>query len=653
VPLVLIVALLSVCVAVVLAGYAWHAYKGKRKIVQPKSNVLRQVVEQPTGEREPSSQSEELELASVGSKSTRDASEAHPIHIAASFSPVEPSVETVFAPCAPEPLPQIAEIATNLIAVEEPNGTDLTIGGEPEQVATKMQDHPLVEGTVPQDEEDFDSETASEPTEIYKPSSKKTQTGQPNTRRISPEKRGGRMRGWAEGRTRGQTRKSLLRTPRPEIVCWKRDREWILAVEIPEVVTTVSVLQNGMPIREDELEKGCWQLAEDHGEVTFTGEDERTDHFGIEVGDESCLVFKLSGLERNRGRRVKNPTKGSFLVIAPTDWERDESESGPAPARPEYVCLEGYRAHFFNLEGGSEQRIALRDSIGRSHMIGSNEVCFQLVGKELSDASEVAGSLFGCLPPRIRINNGNWESVETIVLGEEGRGRGRWRSGFQPDPTLTEQDIAAEIADRGTGWYFVRFYDSQDDFIDSLDFRFCPGLQRIAIPRSDPLPSPEGHRELIVEFQHDSHCRVHDNALSPAQVERSEGRTILKIPPEQKADRTHWFVGDGRTHVTVTILAERVWWGLGRVNELPTQWSDSCLFLPRDSFAATSEDAVWIRLPKPRWIDRLLVGFQQSKWREYMPKVEENTVVIAFVTSRIHRNLLIARKTMFLESGQS
>jgi len=368
-PLVLTVALLSACVALALAGYAWHAYKAKRKIAKPKPTILRQVVGQPTGKPERSSQNEVLELASVGSTSTTSnaAPEGHRIHIA-TFTPIESSVETAFVACPPESLPKLAETETNLIAVEERNGADLTVKEEPKKAA-KMQDQPVAESPTPQDEEECDSETASVPNEISKHSLKKAQTGPPNTRRINPEKRGGRFRGRAEGQTQRQTRKSLLRTPRPEIVCWKRDREWILAVEIPEVVTTQSVLQNGMPIREDELEKGCWLLAEHRGIVTFSGEDERTEHFGIEVGDESCLVFKLSGLERDRGRRVKNPTKGSFLVIAPTDWERDESESGPAPARPEYVCLEAYRAHFFNIEFGSGQRIAFRDSTGRSHVI--------------------------------------------------------------------------------------------------------------------------------------------------------------------------------------------------------------------------------------------------------------------------------------------
>jgi len=142
-PLVLIVALLSVCVAFVLAGYAWNAYKAKHKKVQRKPTVLRQVVGQPNGEPEPSSQNEVLELASVGSKSTGGASEAHGIHIATSFPSIEASVETALAPCAPESLPRIAETTTNLVEIDGLNGPDLIVGE-----AAKMEHQPVVDTSL-------------------------------------------------------------------------------------------------------------------------------------------------------------------------------------------------------------------------------------------------------------------------------------------------------------------------------------------------------------------------------------------------------------------------------------------------------------------------------------------------------------------------
>jgi len=46
-----------------------------------------------------------------------------------------------------------------------------------------------------------------------------------------------------------------------------------------------------------------------HGEVNvFTGEDEDMNHFNIKLGDENCLVFKLSGKERNQGRHPERAT---------------------------------------------------------------------------------------------------------------------------------------------------------------------------------------------------------------------------------------------------------------------------------------------------------------------------------------------------------
>jgi len=57
--------------------------------------------------------------------------------------------------------------------------------------------------------------------------------GQPiagrEVQRRSPDKRGGRPRGRMEAAQR-----KTQRPPRPEIVCWKRARQWVLGLELPE-----------------------------------------------------------------------------------------------------------------------------------------------------------------------------------------------------------------------------------------------------------------------------------------------------------------------------------------------------------------------------------------------------------------------------------
>lgn len=80
-------------------------------------------------------------------------------------------------------------------------------------------------------------------------------------RGVSPGNRGGRPRTAAPEGEGGKAGGSRWRFQKPEVVCWNKSREWILAVELPnelEEAEGVSVSHNGMVLSEDELERGCW-----------------------------------------------------------------------------------------------------------------------------------------------------------------------------------------------------------------------------------------------------------------------------------------------------------------------------------------------------------------------------------------------------------
>lgn len=276
--------------------------------------------------------------------------------------------------------------------------------------------------------------------------------------------------------------------------------------------------------------------------------------------------------------------------------------------------------------------IAFRDRTGCSVVIGSCEPRFQLVGQELCDAAENVGPLFGGSPPRIMVADGNWQDVGTIVVGTEGSDREPWRTAFKPSTDMVEQDMPTDIACRKAGWYFVRLYDLQDELIDSLDFRFGAGLRRITVQESNPFPSPTGYGVITIEFQHDTDWWVRYDPRVPehVKIERADGKTLSTIPPLQDCDRTRWLVGpNGGPQVEVTELVERIWWAASNVNAPPANWLAICLSLLPENFTATSDKAIWLRLPKPRWTNCVFVGFQPGKWREYVPKVAESTMTIA------------------------
>ncbi len=280
------------------------------------------------------------------------------------------------------------------------------------------------------------------------------------------------------------TQGAKQRRPKPEIICWKKERQWIPAVEVPEELfesPNLAVLQNGLPpLTQDESREGCWHLKEAYGQVVVQWkEDEVAREIKIALGEESYLLFKLSGQDQNQGRRVKSPSSGSYLVMVPDNWESDDTLSGRPPAKPESVLLIGYQAHFFELEKDGDGKIAFRTPTGKSFVIESKAPQFELVGTRLNEASGDRGPLFGERSPQIRaLDDQTWKDVGTIVVGEEGSGKGRWRKPFSPIPGGTQQDLPSEVAARKGGWYFLRFYDTNDDLIESLDFRFMSQFKR-------------------------------------------------------------------------------------------------------------------------------------------------------------------------------
>jgi len=474
-------------------------------------------------------------------------------------------------------------------------------------------------------------------------------------RKPDPEQRGGRPRKATQGHGKQQKQETKPRRPKPEVVSWKRERHWILALEIPDEFlgkSALSVLQNGSPLTQDETEEWSWRLKDAFGQVDVCwnegGSDEKIE---IALGQNGYLLLKLSSLDR--GRCVKNPSFGSYLVVVPESLERDETLSGPPPAAPEPTSIPGYRGHYFDLERGNSNPIAFHGQADTRLLVNPNMPRFELVGSRFNDASEEMGPLFGDRPPQIRdLDQEAWKDVETIVVGEEGPGKGKWRLGFSPVLGLIEQDIPSELTARKGGWYFLRFYDGNYDLLESLDFRFVGSLKGIKVHQSSAVPLEGRHTAVSVEFFHESDCRIQpaDDLAGSVLIERKDSETILTIPPDPTTDKTRWPVcSQNSPPAEVMILVERIWWALGEENEIPSEWRDTCFTLSRDDFAAISNKAIWVRLPRPRWIDAVSVGFDQPKSRRFAVKVTENTVSVPLrdfadsqeVGDRLHKHHLM------------
>ena len=456
---------------------------------------------------------------------------------------------------------------------------------------------------------------------------------------LEPGKRGGRPSGLTQSGEERPSQETKSLRPKPEIGCWKRERWWILGVEVPEDLLEkpeLQVLQNGSPLTQDESSEGCWCLEQVCGQVVVKwNEDVVAKETQIALGEGNYLLFKLCGKNQNLGRRVKSPSLGSYLVMVLDNWDRDEALSGPPPAAPEPVSLAGYRAHFFDLEKDSDRKIVFRAPGGESFVIESKASRFELFGTRLNDANEDIGPLFGGRPPKIRtVGYQAWTDVDCIVVLEEGKKseEKRWRDVIAPDEEAEELGLGDKLEERGAGWYSLRIYDKQlGPPVESLDFRFICALKEIRILQPFPLPSEDGHRPVCVEFLHEPGCAVQpaDGLACSIEIECEDDKTILSIPPDPTYDETRWLVGHkGGPQVEVTVLVERLWWAVGEEHNAPSEWEDQLLTLPCNNFGATSAKALWLRLPRRRWVDIVSVGFERSKARQFNMKVTEKMLTI-------------------------
>ena len=101
--------------------------------------------------------------------------------------------------------------------------------------------------------------------------------------------------------------------------------------------------------------------------------------------------------------------------------------------------------------------------------------------------------------------------------------------------------------------------------------------------------------------------------------------------PIPNHDTTRLLIGPrGGPSVAILLLVERVWWAVGVEDKIPdpSKWTSAPLRFQRSIYTATSDSALWIRLPRKRWIEKLSFGFRYEKCRSYRVPVSENALAI-------------------------
>jgi len=450
--------------------------------------------------------------------------------------------------------------------------------------------------------------------------------------RRTPVKRGGRPRGSEQKGEIGRPSRTRPHSLKPELVCWKDGWRWCVGIEVPEGSEVPNVSQEGEILELDPLDESRYPLRNIEGAVklAWTSMEEYIPLLGTE---RNYLIFKMRKDWKGLGRSIKYPSTGHYLVIVPRGWIRDEEVSGSPSVSPENVLSDGCKAHFFYQEQDGQLAIGFITANGEKIRIESGGHRFEIVGKEIKDDSEDMGPLFK-EPPCIRaLDKTSWTDVGVIVVGKEGRGKNRWRTQYVPDVTLIENELPQEIAEQRGGWYFLRIYDNCDDLLESMDFRFLMTLDNIRVERSGFLPGPDGYDDSTICFLHQASCRIKpvDNGITNnLQIQRESVQTLVTVPPYPDCDKSHFILSDSDAEVEITVLLERIWWTYDNVKITPTAWKDKLIDLSRKYFTATSELALWVKLPRFRFLRKINVGFDRVRSRSFQIEVGKKELVVPF-----------------------
>lgn len=442
------------------------------------------------------------------------------------------------------------------------------------------------------------------------------------SRRVPPEKRGGRPRVSADtGRdphrsrtTRNRRDPGSSRAPRPELVCWKEGVAWKIGVEVPEDLGDgdLSVIQDGEELEQDAVYDMRWPLSEPLGSVEVQWFDE-SDAASVSRIFESSQhrLFKVAA-SGDKGRAVSQVTRGHYIVTSPRALRRDDASSGPAPLAPEYVLPEtaGVVAHHFLADTEASEFVLRGDGGAHVTIRPSSLETYRFEGHLIEDAHPTAGPLFGREPPHLVV--GEPRGPAQVVVGLEGQS-----IGGRPRYTAASfEELRNWFDDHQPGWFFVRLYDANGDLLDSLDFRYAKALEGIEIDEFSSLPPPEGHRPARVRLRLGDGLTVRPldgpKEISSLSSLPTEG-FVLPARPDA-GEVTLNLHGEREFSVDVIVKVPRVWWALTSTADAHSfpAWVDRPLALSAGDFLPTSPRQVSVLLPEPGWAHAFVVGFRDS-----------------------------------------
>ncbi|HEY8344519.1 MAG TPA: C2H2-type zinc finger protein [Bacillota bacterium] len=452
---------------------------------------------------------------------------------------------------------------------------------------------------------------------IYKPESEDEKPIPTDREQRSPIKRGGRSRNQSTAakeklKNIQDNNVSKLTPLRMDIICWD-DYQWNIGLEFYGRLKNIEVFQDGRQLNPCNYYNTRF-IVESRENIKIVS-NEQESILSLPLGTEEYYIFKLKKDWKSPGRLVSTLNRGSYIIMTPQGWKRDE-ELNPAPCGEEYVACWGLKAHFFLIDRNSRVRFVTGE--GKEIIIRSN-TCLELEGEQIIDDGEM-GPLFIRHPPSLKVSSVDyWDSVSVLIIGREGKGTNRWRMEYQPE-RLCKQDLPKELEERGGGWYFIRVYDQEARLKESLDFRFSKGLQELIIPPFQ-TPTIDGYAPIELKFVCAAGCTIQPAKDTILTLKEEPTGYSTQIPSQSMYDQTGWRVDDSGAKTALQVTIDRIWWVVNKKDEFfdgqEANWQAQQLVFSPEDFYATSKKVLWIKITNPPETRNVELGFGETPSRGY------------------------------------
>ena len=406
----------------------------------------------------------------------------------------------------------------------------------------------------------------------------------------------------------------------PELVCRKRSGQWKweITLSMDDEQRNVEVRHNGGIL---DMVNGECRLSSFVGQLSVVVENDKPTI--IPLFNDEPLIFKMRKDWTGDGRKISGITKGCFVVIAPTKFER----MGDGPSDPEGCTDPNFTAHYFSRDGGED--------IGgfQGYKIPLTKSVFELTGRRVFDDSD-HGELF--VGDDLDLKSS--PDISWVRVGEENKDGWRGKN-FKPG----EQRLS-EILNGRQGRFFVRAYDSRLKLRDSRDFRYLRDLEEIRVggkPYAEDtvlMPPPDGHPSTDIRFMSVDGTTIRPTLRSDMDhINTQEDSLIVQRYPCEPDIRCTLESNGGS--VDIVLRLPRVWWRMEHGDGEPEEWRDRPLDMTRQDFRKCADEDTIMRLRLPRRIRSVLVGFDDTMAISYRRKSNGDSIEIPLADFAFHTQI--------------